>query len=30
MVDKIIAAGVDSIRTLWVNDLDRGPFIPTR
>jgi DNA-directed RNA polymerase subunit beta len=29
-VDKIIAAGVDTIRTLWVNDLDRGPFISKR
>jgi DNA-directed RNA polymerase subunit beta len=27
MVDKFIASGIDHIRTLYVNDLDRGPYI---
>jgi DNA-directed RNA polymerase subunit beta len=27
LIDKLIAAGVKKIRTLFVNDLDRGPFI---
>ena len=27
LVEQIIAAGVEHIRTLYVNDLDRGPFI---
>ncbi|MCG8369253.1 MAG: DNA-directed RNA polymerase subunit beta, partial [Proteobacteria bacterium] len=27
LVDQLIAAGVEHIRTLYVNDLDRGPFI---
>jgi DNA-directed RNA polymerase subunit beta len=27
MVDKLIAKGIDHIRTLYVNDLDRGPYI---
>jgi DNA-directed RNA polymerase subunit beta len=26
-VEKLIEAGVSEIRTIWVNDLDRGPFI---
>ena len=27
LVEALIAAGIESIRTLFVNDLDRGPFI---
>jgi DNA-directed RNA polymerase subunit beta len=27
LVEKIVAAGVKKLRTLFVNDLDRGPFI---
>ncbi len=27
LIEQIIAAGVEHIRTLYVNDLDRGPFI---
>ncbi len=27
LIEQLIAAGVDHIRTLFVNDLDRGPFI---
>ncbi len=27
LVDELIAAGIDHISTLYVNDLDRGPFI---
>ncbi len=27
LVDQLIEAGIDHIRTLYVNDLDRGPFI---
>jgi DNA-directed RNA polymerase subunit beta len=27
LVEKFIEAGIESIRTLYVNDLDRGPFI---
>jgi DNA-directed RNA polymerase subunit beta len=27
MVEKILAAGVEQINTLYVNDLDRGPFV---
>ncbi|MGB5209885.1 MAG: DNA-directed RNA polymerase subunit beta [Gammaproteobacteria bacterium] len=26
-VEKLIEAGIKEIRTLWVNDLDRGPYI---
>jgi DNA-directed RNA polymerase subunit beta len=26
-VEQLVEAGVSEIRTLWVNDLDRGPFI---
>jgi DNA-directed RNA polymerase subunit beta len=26
-IAKLVQAGVDSIRTLWVNDLDRGPYV---
>ena len=27
LIEQLIAAGVEHIRTLYVNDLDRGPFI---
>jgi DNA-directed RNA polymerase subunit beta len=27
LIEQLIEAGVDNIRTLYVNDLDRGPFI---
>jgi len=27
IIEQLIAAGVEQIRTLYVNDLDRGPFI---
>jgi DNA-directed RNA polymerase subunit beta len=27
VVEKLVEAGVGEIRTIWVNDLDRGPFI---
>jgi DNA-directed RNA polymerase subunit beta len=27
LVESLIAAGIETIRTLYVNDLDRGPFI---
>ena len=27
LVETLIAAGIETIRTLYVNDLDRGPFI---
>jgi len=27
LIEALIAAGIESIRTLFVNDLDRGPFI---
>ena len=27
LVEALIAAGIETIRTLYVNDLDRGPFI---
>ena len=27
VVDKLIEAGIDSVRALYVNDLDRGPYI---
>ncbi len=26
-IEKLIEAGVTAIRTLWVNDLDRGPYV---
>ncbi len=26
-VETLIAAGIDKLETLWVNDLDRGPYI---
>jgi len=28
LVQKLVEAGIGEIRTLWVNDLDRGPYIP--
>src|SRR5690606_20466021 len=27
IVDKLIEAGIDQVRVLYVNDLDRGPYI---
>ncbi len=27
LIEALVAAGIDHIRTLYVNDLDRGPFI---